>query len=205
MGLTPLTRYFSRMGALRFGDLGPLVRAAVGRCPRAAGNCRALCRACRRGSCRPWSGLTYRSSWRPSLPRFEVRVLVGRTLHVPYHGATLGPRPIQVLRSAADNHGQPAPQVSLPVRWQLNRSDLAYNDEITGSAVVDDDEVQSALNPRRPLLRLGADDECGVWAEEPSYPLCNRAVRSWLRPSTAASRACFSDRLGVGRVWPVAR
>src|SRR5215213_4934105 len=111
-------------GVLRFGDPGPPVRAAVGRCPTAAGNCRALCEGLPTRLVSALVGLTYRSSWRPSLPRFEVRVLVGRTLHVPYHGAALGPRPIQVLRSAATPRTT-APQVNLPVRWQLNRSDLA--------------------------------------------------------------------------------
>jgi hypothetical protein len=60
MWMTPLTRCFSRMGALRFGDLGPPVRAAVGRCPIPAGNCRASARACQRGKWSSWAGLTLR-------------------------------------------------------------------------------------------------------------------------------------------------
>lgn len=56
------------------------------------------------------------------------------------HGAGRSSRRPSLGRAGAANHPgsavssrQPrttAPQVNLPVRWQLNRSDLAYNDQV---------------------------------------------------------------------------
>jgi hypothetical protein len=115
MWMTPLTRCFSRMGALRFGDLGPPVRAAVGRCPTAAGNCRALCEGLPTRLVVAGDGphpspelATITATLRGRCPR---RPCPPRAL--PW--AALGPRPIQVLRSAADSHGQQQRRLTGPL------------------------------------------------------------------------------------------
>jgi hypothetical protein len=84
MWMTPLTRCFSRMEALRFGDLGPLVRAAVGRCPIAAGNCRALCEGLPTRLVSPWTGLAHRPSWYRRRQAGAAVVLTGRAICVPF-------------------------------------------------------------------------------------------------------------------------
>ena len=56
-------------------------------------------------------------------------VLAGRALRVPYRGPCWGREPSEI----SGQQRTTTPQVNPPVRWQCDRSDLAYNDEVSPS------------------------------------------------------------------------
>ena len=112
MWMTPPTRRFSRMGALCFGDLGLLYGCS--------GAPTAPCRALVRGLANEakWSsrtGLTLRSSWRPSPP--------GPSQLGPRRPCPPRARSIGRSRSPTDNSGRSHPGPDLPIGLAPGRDD----------------------------------------------------------------------------------
>jgi hypothetical protein len=124
----------------------------------------------------PWTGLAHRPSWHGHRQVAAAVSSPAMLLRVPYLG-----------RAGAANHppatvssGQPrttAPQVNPPVRWQRDRLDLAYNDQVTASS------------PVTPTSETAGHSPCGGGRDAPSR---SRLQLTEVCPARAATSLGFA-------------